>query len=80
MFNLCNGTFRIEGSGGLRKPLQLGCDCQLLKAFVCRVFCCFKGYTLKSPADHTARSPRKPQTSASIDNFAYKPGEWLLGG
>ena len=43
MFNLCNGTFRIEGSGGLRKPLQLGCDCQLLKAFVCRVFCCFKG-------------------------------------
>ena len=28
MFNLCNGTFRIEGSGGLRKPLQLGCDCQ----------------------------------------------------
>ena len=29
MFNLCNGTFRIEGSGGLRKPLQLGCDCQL---------------------------------------------------
>ena len=57
MFNLCNGTFRIEGSGDLRKPLQLGCDCQLLKAFVCRVFCCFKGYTLKSPADHTARSP-----------------------
>ena len=51
MFNLCNGTFRIEGSGDLRKPLQLGCDCQLLKAFVCRVFCCFKGYTLKSPAD-----------------------------
>ena len=61
MFNLCYGTFRIEGSGGLRKPLQLGCDCQLLKAFVCRVFCCFKGYTLKSPADHTARSPRKPK-------------------
>ena len=61
MFNLCNGTFRIEGSGGLRKPLQLGCDYQLRKAFVCRVFCCFKGYTLKSPADHTARSPRKPK-------------------
>ena len=61
MFNLCNGTFRIEGSGGLRKPLQLGCDCQLLKAFVCRVFCCFKGYTLKSPADQTAPSPRKPK-------------------
>ena len=56
-----NDTFRIEGSGGLRKPLQLGCDCQLLKAFVCMVFCCFKGYTLKSPADHTARSPRKPK-------------------
>ena len=31
MFNLCNGAFRIEGSGDLRKPLQLGCDCQLLK-------------------------------------------------
>ena len=76
MFNLCNGTFRIEGSGDLRKPLQLGCDCQLLKAFVYRVFCCFKGYTLKSPADHTARSPRKPKYLFAA-NFR---GMRLLGG
>ena len=73
MFNLCNGTFRID----LRKPLQLGCDCQLLKAFGCRVFCGFKGYTLKSPADHTVRSPRKPilarHDDTSSRSLAFRP-------
>ena len=43
MFNLCNGTFRTEGSGGLCKPLQLGCDCQLLKALSVGCFAALRG-------------------------------------